>query len=317
MAKNRQKIVFYILAFITVFIVGRIFPAPAKPTTDNRQQPTNAIVAAATTTTSPSSLDAPNTQTALTSPISQNIPTSPTYPVVSVTDGDTIKVNIDGMTKTLRIIGLDTPETVDPTKPVQCYGPESSAKARELLNGKSVKLESDPTQGELDKYNRLLRYVFLTDGTDYGKLMISQGFAHEYTYKTAYKYQADYKAAESAAKATGLGFWSASSCNGDTTQAVTKNSSSSTTPTTLNSPTTQTSSANVTSTNPDAGLPGPTKTPPDPNCPIKGNISSGGKIYHIPGGASYAATVIDQSAGERWFCTESDALAAGWRKSLK
>ncbi|MEK7516648.1 MAG: thermonuclease family protein [Patescibacteria group bacterium] len=50
-------------------------------------------------------------------------------------------------------------------------------------------------------------------------------------------------------------------------------------------------------------------------CNIKGNISSGGKIYHLPGCGSYEKTVIDESAGERWFCSEADAEAAGWRKA--
>lgn len=55
-----------------------------------------------------------------------------------------------------------------------------------------------------------------------------------------------------------------------------------------------------------------------PGCPIKGNISSSGeKIYHVPGGASYSSTVIDPSKGERWFCTDAEAVANGWRKALR
>lgn len=54
------------------------------------------------------------------------------------------------------------------------------------------------------------------------------------------------------------------------------------------------------------------------NCDIKGNVSiSGEKIYHVPGGEFYEATNIDLEYGERWFCTEEEAEAAGWRKSLK
>ena len=56
-------------------------------------------------------------------------------------------------------------------------------------------------------------------------------------------------------------------------------------------------------------------TPP-PGCAIKGNInSSGEKIYHLPGQSNYTATIIDASKGERWFCTEDEAVANGWRKS--
>src|SRR3989338_2802421 len=62
---------------------------------------------------------------------------SPLYSVVSVVDGDTVKLSIDGTTQTIRLIGLDTPETVDPRKPVQCFGKEASNKAKELLAGRS------------------------------------------------------------------------------------------------------------------------------------------------------------------------------------
>ena len=68
------------------------------------------------------------------------------YPVLRVIDGDTFIVQIAGVTDYVRIIGVDTPETKDPRKPVQCFGPEASAKAKELLLGKKIRLETDPTQ---------------------------------------------------------------------------------------------------------------------------------------------------------------------------
>ena len=153
---------------------------------------------------------------------SSNAPSdSPLYSVVSVTDGDTIKVSIDGKVTTLRLIGMDTPETVDPRKVVQCFGREASAKAKELLTGKNVRLEADSTQGELDKYGRLLRYVYLEDGTFYNKFMISTGYAHEYTYQSnPYKYQTEFKDAERQARDNKLGLWSDSTCGGNTTQAA-------------------------------------------------------------------------------------------------
>lgn len=140
--------------------------------------------------------------------------------VVSVVDGDTIKVLIDGTTKTVRLIGIDTPETVDPRKPVQCFGKEASDKTKTILSGKMVRLESDPTQGDLDKYQRLLRYVYLDDGTFFNKLLIQQGYAHEYTYEIPYEYQAKFKIAERTAREAQLGLWSPTTCNGDTTTAV-------------------------------------------------------------------------------------------------
>lgn len=143
-----------------------------------------------------------------------------TYQVVRVVDGDTITVSQNGVNQTLRLIGLNTPETVDPRKPVECFGQEASAKAKELLTGKTVTLEADPTQGELDKYNRLLRYVYLPDGRLYNKLMIEQGYAYEYTYNLPYKYQAQFKQAESEARAAKRGLWADDAC--EDTSSVTQ-----------------------------------------------------------------------------------------------
>ena len=137
------------------------------------------------------------------------------YKVIKVVDGDTIDVDINGEISRLRLIGIDTPETVDPRKPVQCFGREASNKAKELLQGQFIFLESDETQGERDKYKRLLRYVFLPDGTNYGLFMISEGYAHEYTYSEPYKYQAEFKQAEIDARSGNKGLWSPETCSGN------------------------------------------------------------------------------------------------------
>lgn len=142
-----------------------------------------------------------------------------TFEVVRVVDGDTLTLNISGKTETLRLIGMDTPETVDPRKPVQCFAKEASDKAKATLTGKSVKIEADPSQGERDKYNRLLRYIFLEDGTSFNKMMIEEGYAHEYTYNSPYKYQSEYKEAETKARENKKGLWG-DLCNGDTTQSA-------------------------------------------------------------------------------------------------
>ena len=96
-------------------------------------------------------------------PVQTPVPTTPVstpqytyYSVIDVVDGDTIKVSMNGTITTLRLIGMDTPETVDPRKPVQCFGKEASNKAKELLSGKKVRLEMDPSQGTLDTYGRTL-----------------------------------------------------------------------------------------------------------------------------------------------------------------
>lgn len=141
------------------------------------------------------------------------------YSVTNVVDGDTIKISMSGKEVTLRLIGMDTPETVDPRKPVQCFGKEASNKAKELLLGKKVRIEIDVSQGEIDKYGRTLAYVYRDDGMFYNKYMIEQGYAHEYTYNTPYKYQAEFKLAQKIAQTNLLGLWSPETCNGDTSNS--------------------------------------------------------------------------------------------------
>ncbi len=142
------------------------------------------------------------------------------YSVSRVIDGDTVEIDMGGKKETLRLIGMDTPETVDPRKPVQCFGVEASNQAKLLLTGKKVRIENDPTQGERDKYNRLLAYVYREDGLFYNKQMIEQGYAHEYTYNIPYKYQAEFKAAQKSAQENKKGLWSPDTCNGDTAQTT-------------------------------------------------------------------------------------------------
>jgi len=136
----------------------------------------------------------------------------PSYQISKVVDGDTLKVIINGKTKTVRVIGIDTPETVDPRKPVQCFGVQASNEVKRLLEGQFVSLESDPSQQGSDKYGRLLRYIFLADGTDLGEKLILEGFAYEYTYRVPYLYQSKYKAAQKAAMDQKKGLWADDAC---------------------------------------------------------------------------------------------------------
>jgi micrococcal nuclease len=134
------------------------------------------------------------------------------YPVVKVVDGDTVRILTDGHEETIRLIGINTPETVDPRRPVQCFGKEASEKAKEILSDTRVFLEDDPTQGDRDKYGRLLRYVLLPDGTNFNRKMIEWGYAYEYTYDVPYRYQAEFKEAERHAREEKAGLWSAEAC---------------------------------------------------------------------------------------------------------
>ncbi len=100
------------------------------------------------------------------------------FSVARVIDGDTIEVIYEaGQLKKVRLIGIDTPETVDPRKPVQCFGQEASAKTKALLEGKQVRLEKDTIGDSIDKYGRLLRYVYV-DGTLVNAELIKQGYAY-------------------------------------------------------------------------------------------------------------------------------------------
>lgn len=134
------------------------------------------------------------------------------YKVLEVVDGDTIKVEIDNKPKSIRLIGINSPEIKDPRKPVECFAKEASEKANKVLAGKTVKLENDPTQTDKDKYDRLLRYVFLEDGINFNKMMIEEGFAFEYTYSNPYKYQDEFKLAQKNAEENKRGLWADNAC---------------------------------------------------------------------------------------------------------
>lgn len=136
------------------------------------------------------------------------------YEVTKVTDGDTLHVSIDGQDETVRLIGINTPETVDPRRPVECFGKEASERMKEIAGGKIVRLEYDDTQSLRDTYGRLLAYVYLEDGQMINRKMVAEGYAYEYTYLTPYKYQREFRDLQQLAQSGGRGLWSESTCNG-------------------------------------------------------------------------------------------------------
>ena len=127
--------------------------------------------------------------------------------VLDVVDGDTVKVAYRGAEVSVRVIGIDTPETVHPSEPVECGGPQASAAAARLLRGKRVRLVFDPSQGRTDAYGRTLAYLQAPGIGDFGLAMIRQGRAAEYTYDSAYARQARYQGAQSTAQGTARGIW--------------------------------------------------------------------------------------------------------------
>ncbi|MCA9383412.1 thermonuclease family protein [Candidatus Dojkabacteria bacterium] len=131
------------------------------------------------------------------------------YYVSKIVDGDTIKVIIDGEEQTVRLIGVDTPETVHPNKDVECYGLEASDFTKSLLTNKIVELEFDESQGQTDRYGRLLAYVYRADDHLFvNRELIKQGYAYEYTYNTPYKYQTEFQQDQEIASASKIGLWS-------------------------------------------------------------------------------------------------------------
>lgn len=144
-------------------------------------------------------------------------PANQLHEVTSVIDGDTIRVLIGGQIEVIRLIGIDAPEMDYATGEHECFAPESTARARELLDGKRVQLEADGGQGNRDTHDRWLRYVFTADGTNFNQLMLAEGYAYELAHDTPYKYQGEFRAAGRSAKEKRVGLWSPDSCNGQRT----------------------------------------------------------------------------------------------------
>lgn len=139
---------------------------------------------------------------------SVSIPASPSSPLMEkvhvqrVIDGDTIQLE-NG--KKVRYIGIDTPETKDPRRPVQCYGQEAAAQNKALVEGKDVFLEKDVS--ETDSFGRWLRYVYVDDQM-VNALLVQQGYAYARSYPPDVKYQSLFQQLESAAQQQQFGLWS-------------------------------------------------------------------------------------------------------------
>lgn len=128
------------------------------------------------------------------------------YEVVRFSDGDTITVNMNGKNESVRMIGIDTPETHRPNSPVQCYGPAASAFTKNLIGTNKVRLESDSQNTNRDRYDRLLRYVYLPDGRLVQSEIIKNGYGFAYT-QFPFSKKADFVALEETAKQENKGLW--------------------------------------------------------------------------------------------------------------
>ncbi len=135
--------------------------------------------------------------------------------VTRVIDGDTIRVESRGFETTVRLIGIDAPETRKPGTPVQCFGPEASRRAQALLSGKRVRLIGDPTQDTRDRFQRLLAYVYVDGETQsVNSQLVDGGFAKVYVYGPSgpFRHTTAFRAAESRARQARRGLWGAA-CN--------------------------------------------------------------------------------------------------------
>jgi micrococcal nuclease len=131
--------------------------------------------------------------------------------VVRVVDGDTVEVRLGRREETVRLIGIDTPETVDPRSPVECFGEEASARTKALLPaGTGVRLVADVEAR--DRYDRLLAYVYRDDGTFVNLALVEDGYASVLTYPPNVAHQSEFTAAAARARDEGRGLWSA--CGG-------------------------------------------------------------------------------------------------------
>lgn len=201
------------LSFVTFSIGGMALP-PSEPATEPaltgtaatepeaKEKPDSQPAASAAATPAPAETAAPSAE--VTRASTTTTATVELVPVVSVTDGDTIQVALDGKKETVRLIGVDTPETVHPSKPVEPYGPEASAYAKRRLTGQHVRLEFDVE--ERDHYGRLLAYVWMGEEL-FNASMVKDGYAQVLTIPPNVKYADRFVTLQREARANSRGLW--------------------------------------------------------------------------------------------------------------
>jgi micrococcal nuclease len=143
-------------------------------------------------------------------PASSPAPVSEDWQVVKrVVDGDTIELESG---EKVRYIGINAPESVKPNSPVECFGHEASAYDKQLVGGKRVRLEKDVS--DRDKYGRLLRFVYLEDGTLVNDTLVRDGYAYASTFPPDVSRVNEFKQAQQEARNAERGLWSSSTCGG-------------------------------------------------------------------------------------------------------
>jgi micrococcal nuclease len=173
---------------------------------------TVAALAACTTAGSTVSSTAATTAAASPSAATGSPAVEANATIERVVDGDTVIVSIYGSSERLRLIGIDTPETVKPNTPVQCFGPEASAFTKSLLpKGTAVRVVRDVEAR--DAYDRLLGYIYRADDALFVNLeIVRQGYANLLTFPPNVAHVDEFRVAAEAARTAHLGLWS--SCAG-------------------------------------------------------------------------------------------------------
>lgn len=141
----------------------------------------------------------------LTSCIAKTDISTNAYKVKRVVDGDTFVINYNGKDEKVRLIGVDTPESVKPNSPVEHYGKEASNFTKKLINNQYVKLEFDVQQR--DKYGRLLAYVYLKDNRMLNKILLEEGYACIMTIPPNVKYADEFLKLQKTARENKKGLW--------------------------------------------------------------------------------------------------------------
>ncbi len=138
---------------------------------------------------------------------------APTTKIVEVIDGDTVRIATSGGEEdTVRVIGIDTPETRRPGRGVECGGRAATAALRDLAEGRAARVIEDPTQDRRDRYQRRLAVLVLEDGTDLGRRQVADGHAEVYVFERPFRRLSRYRRAERKARARRDGAWGA--CDG-------------------------------------------------------------------------------------------------------
>lgn len=176
----------------------------------------------------------------------------------------------------VRVHGIDAPEVGQPCTSDVLGSYDCGAFVRDEVARRYNGQRADCVEIERDRYGRSVAKCFV-GGQDIGEDIVLDGFARAYR-----QYSMDYDLEEKAAQVSEAGLWSSAMQNPADYRAAQRTSS-------------------------------PDVTAPDANCIIKGNISGSGYIYHMPHDRDYGRTRINTRNGERWFCNEAEARAAGWR----